>query len=131
MARVDIRGVTKAFGETQVIRGISLDVAFDSRTDTTNAVYQSITHTPGLNIIRSNDSDLVDRLKKGRITALILITGANTPFTGFPFLANFIAGDSFLPRQLTRRGHRLAGGALQCRKAERRAWWWSPTPPGG
>jgi amino acid transporter len=40
-------------------------------------------------------------------TALILITGANTPFTGFPFLASFIAEDSFLPRQLTRRGHRL------------------------
>ena len=41
-------------------------------------------------------------------TALILIAGANTPFTGFPFLASFIAEDSFLPRQLTRRGHRLA-----------------------
>uniref|UniRef100_UPI0035CC5F66 APC family permease n=1 Tax=uncultured Jatrophihabitans sp. TaxID=1610747 RepID=UPI0035CC5F66 len=41
-------------------------------------------------------------------TALVLITGANTPFTGFPFLASFIAEDSFLPRQLTRRGHRLA-----------------------
>ncbi len=41
-------------------------------------------------------------------TALILTTGANTPFTGFPFLANFVAEDSFLPRQLTRRGHRLA-----------------------
>jgi len=41
-------------------------------------------------------------------TALILFTGANTPFTGFPFLASFIAQDSFLPRQLTRRGHRLA-----------------------
>jgi amino acid transporter len=41
-------------------------------------------------------------------TALILYTGANTPFTGFPFLASFVAGDSFLPRQLTRRGHRLA-----------------------
>ena len=41
-------------------------------------------------------------------TALILFTGANTPFTGFPFLANFVAEDSFLPRQLTRRGHRLA-----------------------
>jgi amino acid transporter len=41
-------------------------------------------------------------------TALILITGANTPFTGFPFLASFIAEDSFLPRRLTRRGHRLA-----------------------
>ncbi len=41
-------------------------------------------------------------------TALILWTGANTPFTGFPFLASFIAEDSFLPRQMTRRGHRLA-----------------------
>ncbi len=41
-------------------------------------------------------------------TMLILYTGANTPFNGFPFLANFIAGDSFLPRQLTKRGHRLA-----------------------
>ena len=41
-------------------------------------------------------------------TALILFTGANTPFTGFPFLASFIAEDSFLPRQLMRRGHRLA-----------------------
>lgn len=41
-------------------------------------------------------------------TALILYTGANTPFTGFPFLASFVAEDSFLPRQLTKRGHRLA-----------------------
>ncbi|KNB50344.1 DNA-binding protein [Streptomyces caatingaensis] len=41
-------------------------------------------------------------------TALILYTGANTPFTGFPFLASFVAEDRFLPRQLTRRGHRLA-----------------------
>jgi hypothetical protein len=32
---------------------------------------------------------------------------ANTSFTGFPFLASFAAQDSFLPRQLTRRGHRL------------------------
>ncbi|MFD3978166.1 APC family permease [Streptomyces griseus] len=41
-------------------------------------------------------------------TALVLYTGANTPFTGFPFLANFVARDRFLPRLLTRRGHRLA-----------------------
>ncbi|MEY9962182.1 amino acid transporter [Streptacidiphilus sp. MAP12-16] len=41
-------------------------------------------------------------------TALILYTGANTSFNGFPFLASFVAEDSFLPRQLTRRGHRLA-----------------------
>ncbi|OBA65931.1 DNA-binding protein [Nocardia sp. 852002-20019_SCH5090214] len=40
-------------------------------------------------------------------SALILYTGANTSFNGFPFLASFVAGDSFLPRQLTKRGHRL------------------------
>jgi amino acid transporter len=41
-------------------------------------------------------------------TILILYTGGNTSFNGFPYLANFVAGDHFLPRQLTRRGHRLA-----------------------
>ncbi len=41
-------------------------------------------------------------------TLLILYTGGNTSFNGFPFLANFVAEDHFLPRQLTRRGHRLA-----------------------
>lgn len=41
-------------------------------------------------------------------TALILYTGGNTSFNGFPFLASFVAEDSFLPRQLTLRGHRLA-----------------------
>jgi len=40
-------------------------------------------------------------------TAAILFTGGNTSFTGFPFLASFVAEDSFLPRWLTRRGHRL------------------------
>ena len=41
-------------------------------------------------------------------TCLILYTGANTPFNGFPFLANFVAEDGFLPKWLTKRGHRLA-----------------------
>ncbi len=41
-------------------------------------------------------------------TMLILYTGGNTSFNGFPFLASFVAEDAYLPRQLTRRGHRLA-----------------------
>jgi amino acid transporter len=40
-------------------------------------------------------------------TALILYTGGNTSFNGFPFLASFVADDAFLPRWLTKRGHRL------------------------
>ncbi|MDA8115808.1 MAG: amino acid permease [Actinomycetota bacterium] len=41
-------------------------------------------------------------------TYLILIFAANTSFNGFPFLVSYAAEDSFLPRQLARRGHRLA-----------------------
>ena len=41
-------------------------------------------------------------------TTLILITGANTAYSGFPYLVNFVANDGYLPRQLTKRGHRLA-----------------------
>ncbi len=41
-------------------------------------------------------------------TLLILYTGGNTSFNGFPFLANYVASDKYLPRQLTKRGHRLA-----------------------
>jgi amino acid transporter len=40
-------------------------------------------------------------------TALILYTGGNTSFNGFPFLTSFVAEDSFLPRWLMKRGHRL------------------------
>ncbi|MCW2686622.1 MAG: DNA-binding protein [Mycobacterium sp.] len=40
-------------------------------------------------------------------TAAILFTGANTSFNGFPALASFVAEDRFLPRKLTKRGHRL------------------------
>ena len=40
-------------------------------------------------------------------TAAILFTGCNTSFNGFPSLASFVAEDRFLPRPLTKRGHRL------------------------
>ena len=41
-------------------------------------------------------------------TLLILYTGGNTSFNGFPFLAHYVATDKYLPRQLMKRGHRLA-----------------------
>ena len=40
-------------------------------------------------------------------TLLILYTGGNTSFNGFPFLASFVAEDRYLPRSLARRGQRL------------------------
>jgi amino acid transporter len=40
-------------------------------------------------------------------SALILYTGGNTSFNGFPFLASYVAGDAYLPRWMLKRGHRL------------------------
>ena len=40
-------------------------------------------------------------------TLLILVLAANTSFADFPRLASFHAGDNFMPKQLTQRGHRL------------------------
>ncbi len=40
-------------------------------------------------------------------TALILYTGGNTSFNGFPALSSFVAEDGFLPRPLMKRGQRL------------------------
>ncbi|MBS4727069.1 APC family permease [Mycobacterium sp. SM1] len=40
-------------------------------------------------------------------SAAILFTGANSSFNGFPALTSFVAEDRFLPRPLTKRGHRL------------------------
>jgi len=70
-------------------------------------------------------------------TALILFTGGNTSFSGFPFLASFVAGDSFLPREVPQAGqgkrleaapgdqphgghlHRDRGGDLRDREVHR------------
>jgi hypothetical protein len=40
-------------------------------------------------------------------TTMVLVLAANTAFADFPRLASFQAGDDFLPRQFTTRGHRL------------------------
>ena len=44
-------------------------------------------------------------LQAGAIS--ILFTGGNTSFSGFPFLTSFVAEDSFVPRWMAKRGHRL------------------------
>jgi amino acid transporter len=41
-------------------------------------------------------------------TTFVLFAGANTCFNAFPNMVNIVAADGFLPKQLTKRGHRLA-----------------------
>jgi amino acid transporter len=73
-------------------------------------------YTQGVPTVLAQEADLVfGHTVLGRVlfyavqagTATILFTGGNTSFSGFPYLASFVAEDSFLPRWLTKRGHRL------------------------
>lgn len=74
------------FGALTERGGISVDVAFDKKTDTSNRLYQILTHIPVLHVENGTEEELLDRLKKGRITALIDIekeadTNAAQPFS--------------------------------------------------
>jgi amino acid transporter len=78
-------------------------------------VQHATPYTLGTPTVLSQEANLIFGGGPGRIlfyfvqfaTALILFTGGNTSFNGFPFLASFVAQDAFLPRWLTKRGHRL------------------------
>src|SRR5215831_5286545 len=78
-------------------------------------VTHAIPHESGYPTVLAQEANLVFGSGVGHImffvvlaaTALILYTGGNTSFNGFPFLASYVAGDAFLPRWLLKRGHRL------------------------
>jgi len=79
-------------------------------------ITHAIPYASGVPTVVSQEADLVFGhsaagqvlfylVQAGAIT--ILFTGGNTSFSGFPFLTSFVAEDSFLPRWLSKRGHRL------------------------
>ncbi len=78
-------------------------------------VQHATPYVSGAPTVLSQEAKLIFGGGAGRIlfyfvqfaTALILFTGGNTSFNGFPFLASFVAQDAFLPRWLMKRGHRL------------------------
>ena len=62
-------------------------------------------------------------------TMLILVLAANTSFADFPRLASFHAGDNFMPKQLTKRGHRLVfSNGIIALAAAAASCCWRPTP---
>jgi amino acid transporter len=79
-------------------------------------ITHAIPYASGVPTVVSQEADLVFGhtfagqvmfylVQAGAIT--ILFTGGNTSFSGFPFLTSFVAEDLFLPRWLSKRGHRL------------------------
>jgi len=79
-------------------------------------ITHAVPYVSGVPTVVSQEADLVfGNSAAGRIlfylvqagAITILFTGGNTSFSGFPFLTSFVAEDSFLPRWLSKRGHRL------------------------
>jgi ABC-2 type transport system permease protein len=54
--------------------GLSVDVGFDGNTDSANNIYTAIKGNPFFDIAKGTQTELEDKLKKGRITALISIS---------------------------------------------------------
>jgi amino acid transporter len=73
-----------------------------------------------MKVVPSADKTVISQIAKGVLgdnvlyfvvqlfTLLILVLAANTSFADFPRLASFHAEDAFMPRRLTKRGHRLS-----------------------
>jgi ABC-2 type transport system permease protein len=70
------------FGALSGNRGISVDVAFDAKSDTLNPVYFAIKSSSVFDINTGSEAELLDRLMKGRITAMIEIREQKENFTG-------------------------------------------------
>ena len=60
---------------------VSVNIAFDSKTDTTNPIYTSIKRIAGITVVKKTGVELQEDLEKGRITAIVLIrkTGLTNP----------------------------------------------------
>lgn len=61
------------FGALSGGGSFSTDIAFDRSSDTTNKVYLALKGSPLLNEVQGPQDSLVDLMKKGEITALVLI----------------------------------------------------------
>lgn len=61
--------------------GLSLNVAFEKNSDTTNPIYPGIKNIAGIKVIKKTDVELREDLEKGRITAIIDIqkSGLSNP----------------------------------------------------
>ena len=73
------------FGALSGRGGISVDVAFEKNIDTTNRLYQTLTQIPVLHVENGTEEELMDRLKKGRITAIIDIQNVPDPNPEHPY----------------------------------------------
>ena len=77
---------------------ISLNVAFNKNTDTTNPVYPIIKSIAGINVVKKTEVELREDLEKGRIAAIIDIqkSGLSNP----PYKISLTSSDAVNPQNI-------------------------------
>ena len=77
------------FGSLGGDGGVSMDLAIDKKADTLNPVYLAIKNSPILHIVEGTEAELEDRMKKGRITAILDIRQLNSSTTGTRYALHY------------------------------------------
>jgi ABC-2 type transport system permease protein len=77
---------------------ISINVAFDKNTDTTNPIYPAIKNIAGIKVVSDTGKELQENLEKGRITAVIKIekSGLANP----PYKISLVSSDATNPQNI-------------------------------
>ncbi len=77
---------------------ISLNVAFNKNTDTTNPIYPIIKSIAGIHVVKKTDIELREDLEKGRITAIIDIqkSGLSNP----PYKISLTSSEAVNPQNI-------------------------------
>lgn len=77
---------------------VSLNVAFDNRTDTANPVYLALRSMAGINVVKKDSVELKEDLEKGRITAIIRISrsGIENP----PYKIDLLSSEAVNPQNI-------------------------------
>jgi ABC-2 type transport system permease protein len=77
---------------------VSVNIAFDPSSDTSNPIYASIKSIAGINVVKKTGIELQEDLEKGRITALILIhkSGLTNP----PYVIDLTSSDAVNPQNV-------------------------------
>ncbi len=77
---------------------VSLNVAFDTQTDTTNPIYAAIRNIAGINVIKESAEELHEDLEKGRITAIINIS--HSGLANPPYSINLVSSEAVNPQNI-------------------------------
>ena len=77
---------------------VSLNVAIDKHSDTTNPLYKAMKEVAGLNIIDKSDIELKEDLEKGRMTAIISIQKSG--LTNPPYTISLVSSEAVNPQNI-------------------------------